>query len=154
MSSREHRLRRFRLAVALTIAVGWGFLIECPVQFGWRGPIWPLIVRASIDTLLLAFAWRKPWGIATTLIVLWLMASAALVVAIGPSTIGWIATGIDLALAPVLVVTAVGAFASRRELLDEADRRQRLRSVRAVFGDDFDADLLTGSGIGPPGVVT
>jgi hypothetical protein len=103
-------LRHFRIGVLTVVALPWvaGLLITPFVSWHWSlGLATGLTLRLLFDALLVLFAWRRPIGIASALIVLRLVTSAALTLAYGRSVVSLVAVLVDAAFAVLLLWLAV-----------------------------------------------
>ena len=127
---RLSRLRRFRVALFALMVIPWaltGVLVVLrgtPVRLGW------LAFGLALDALLLFFAWRKPWGVATCIIGFRFLLSAVLDLWIGHTLLLFVYGTFDAVAVLVLAALIVAMRGDRR----------RHRAEQRAFEARIDAD--------------
>jgi hypothetical protein len=125
-----YRLRRFRVAVVTAVALPWVVELLLVPFYGWNGSALRNAILVAVDALLVFFAWRRPDGLATILIIVRLSVGAAMFL--------WFGSGLAFAYGVLTGVAAVVLLALlvpmwtplRRERLQVRKERQLARLRR------------------------
>jgi hypothetical protein len=104
-SAQTYRLRRFRVALIVVIALPWFVDVLLAPFFAWHMSVLRTAILLAVDGLLAFGAWRNPAGLATILIIVRLALDAALWLVWGKGV--GLVYGVVLALGALLLVVLV-----------------------------------------------
>jgi hypothetical protein len=124
------RLRRFRGALVALMVIPWGLTGVLVILRGTPVRLDVLAFGLALDAVLLFVAWRKPWGVATYIVVLRFLLYAVLDLWVGHTVLLVVYGTFDAVAAVVLAAMTVAMQGDRRR------HRAELREFEARIDAD------------------